>query len=90
MLYYQDMESSATKKAGSNMVGENVRRLRLERGLTQEELAQRVGVYQSAIGQVERGETNPLVSTLIQIARALDVEPADLLRSPEASSETVQ
>ena len=90
MLYYQDMESSATKKAVSNMVGENVRRLRLERGLTQEELAQRVGVYQSAIGQVERGETNPLVSTLIQIARALDVEPADLLRSPEASSETVQ
>ncbi len=49
----------------------NIRRLRFERGMTQEELALRVGVSRQTIMSIERGATNPSVLLAYMIAMAL-------------------
>ena len=49
----------------------NIRRLRFERGMTQEELALRVGVSRQTIMSIERGATNPSVLLAYKVAMAL-------------------
>jgi transcriptional regulator with XRE-family HTH domain len=51
--------------------GELVRRLRLERGLSQEEFAFRVGLHQTYVSRVERGERNVTIGTADRIAGTL-------------------
>ncbi len=46
---------------------------RLRRGLTQTELAKKIGTRQPVISRLERGEGNPSLDTLQRIAQALDV-----------------
>jgi len=53
---------------------EEVRRLRTERGLSQQELAQRMGVTQSVVARLEAGGVEPRLSTLDRVAQALDAE----------------
>ena len=55
-------------------IGEEVRCLRTERGLSQRELAQRMGVAQSVVARLEGGGVEPRLSTLDRVAQALDVE----------------
>ena len=62
--------------------GDRLRRLRRERGLTQEELAQATGVSRSAVAQWESGRSG-LANKLRRIAAALDVPVRDLGRSGE-------
>lgn len=62
------------------IVGENVRRLRKERGLTQEQLAMEVGIDLTYLGGIERGRRNPSLKVLASLGAALSVEPGDLLR----------
>ena len=50
----------------------NIRRLRFERGMTQEELALRVGVSRQTIMSIERGATNPSVLLAYKISMALN------------------
>lgn len=64
------------------LVGENVRRLRLSLGLTQEDLAVRSGFDQRYISQLESGRRNPTVVTLFEIAQALQTLPAELIKAP--------
>ena len=60
--------------------GAVVRRLREEKGLTQEELAERAGISATYVGFIERGDNVPTLTIVIQIASALRVRPSDLLR----------
>ncbi|MGQ9498368.1 MAG: helix-turn-helix domain-containing protein [Desulfotomaculales bacterium] len=59
--------------------GQNVRRLRKRRGISQEELADRAGLHRTYIGSVERGERNISLENIVAIARALDVSLAELV-----------
>ena len=59
---------------------ENLRRLRVERGLGQAELARRAGLSRPGYHQIELGSVEPRSATLEAIARALRVPVADLLR----------
>lgn len=52
-------------------IGANVRRLRHEEGMTQEQLAEAAGLSVSLIQQIERGTKDPRASTLLALARAL-------------------
>ena len=54
------------------LVGWNVRRLRLDRGLTQEALGLAAGCEPSYIGRIERGGENPTVDLLEAIASSFD------------------
>ena len=61
-------------------VGNRLKDLRVERALTQEELAKKAGVGKNTVNRIERNETEPHMSTLRKLAGALEVEPARLVR----------
>lgn len=61
-------------------IGENIRRIRKERGLTQKELGELLNMTQAAIGQFENDKTSPKTETIEKIASALSVTPADLMK----------
>lgn len=61
------------------MFGEALRRLRTERGWSQEELAGAAGITLNYVGNLERGEQGPSLHILIRLARAFDVDLATLL-----------
>lgn len=69
----------------NQVVSANVRRLRRERELTQEQLAHEAGLDLTYIGGIERGRRNPTVKALGQIAAALGVEPSELLTPSSAA-----
>jgi len=60
-----------------------VRALRLERFLTQGELSELSGVGRATIARIEGGKTVPQARIIKAIARALGVEPMDLVREPQ-------
>lgn len=62
------------------MIGTNVRRFRKELDISQEELANRIGLTQGGIGQIERNEVSPRLETIYALAEALGVEVAVLLQ----------
>lgn len=62
------------------VVGTNIRKWRLERGLSQEEVAYRVDITPSYLGQIERGRRNVTIEVTGRIAEALGVEIEELLR----------
>jgi transcriptional regulator with XRE-family HTH domain len=61
------------------LVGRNVRQLRLARHMTQEQLAEATGFSQQYISDLERGLRNPTVVSLHELAQALKSSPVDLL-----------
>lgn len=62
------------------VVGNNVRQARHRAGLTQEQVALEAKIDLTYMGGIERGKRNPSVVVLAQIADALGVEPAALLK----------
>jgi len=57
----------------------NLRAAREQRGLSQEALAQVGGLHRTEISLLERGQREPRLSTIVTLARALELEPARLL-----------
>ena len=64
------------------LVGRNAARIRKERGLTQEQLAERCGLSQQYLSGLEQGRRNPTIVTIYEIASALGVSHIDLV-TPE-------
>lgn len=65
--------------AVSIKIGKNIRKIRENTELTQEQLAHEAGLNRAYVGYIERGERNPSTDTLVKIAKALKVPPKDLL-----------
>jgi transcriptional regulator with XRE-family HTH domain len=63
------------------LVGQNLKRIRLKKGLTQEQFSDISGFSQQYISGLEGGHRNPTVVTVYEIAVALGVSHLDLLRS---------
>jgi transcriptional regulator with XRE-family HTH domain len=94
----QPLDSMASLKPFSREVAASdqtlasaIRRLRVERGVTQEALAFNAQVTIATLSRIERGVTNPAWPTLKKIANALHITPGELVAAtedtPERSSE---
>jgi transcriptional regulator with XRE-family HTH domain len=66
------------------LVGRNFTRLRREKGLTQEQVAERSGFSQQYISGLERGRRNPTIVSLFELAQALGVDYLELLAKPSS------
>jgi len=66
-------------KALVKCLGERIRELRLTKNISQEELSNEAEVPLSQIGRIERGETNPTISSIYVIAQALGIDLKTLL-----------
>ncbi|HEX3518680.1 MAG TPA: helix-turn-helix transcriptional regulator [Solirubrobacteraceae bacterium] len=68
----------ATPTQADAALAATVRRLRTERGETQEDLAHRAGLTVAAFARIERGHANPTWTTVRRIANALEITLATL------------
>jgi transcriptional regulator with XRE-family HTH domain len=63
--------------------GQNVARLRVARGLSQDQLAEQADLDRTYVSGIERGLRNPGIKAVLRIARALGASPGDLCRGVE-------
>lgn len=66
-------------KTTRRILARNMRRLRTRRGLSQEELAQEVGLRQAQISEIESGNNNITIDNLHRLALALGVRVCELI-----------
>ena len=66
----------------------NLRRERHNRKMTQEDLADKAGLSSRYLGSIERGGVSASVSVLQQLAKALRVNPCDLIAQPQPQRQT--
>lgn len=77
---------SSSTSSPLELLGHTVREIRIDKGLTQEEVANMCGVNRTFIIAVEKGRQNASAMSLIKISVALGVLPAELFRAFSKSS----
>jgi len=60
------------------LFGKRIRQLRMQKGLSQEELGYEAGLHRTYIGQIERAEKNITLKNIAKIAKELDVNISEL------------
>ena len=70
-------------------IGERTRELRLERGLTLAELAERVGIGKAMLSKIENAQTSCSLSTLSALAEGLDAPVSGLVREADIESQAI-
>ena len=68
-------------------IGSRLRRLRKERGLTQAELARQIGIQQSDLSRMEKGEYRVSLDNLFKILGVFDLDLADFFGDQQAATE---
>lgn len=71
------------------VVGANLRRLRVKRGLSLERLAKVSGVSRAMLGQIELGQSTPTINVVWKVARALNVSFSALINDGKPPTQTV-
>lgn len=61
------------------LLGEKVREKRIDKGISQQELALEADIPKNQVGRIERGEINTTISTLYKISQALAIPTRDLI-----------
>ncbi|MBU2490340.1 MAG: XRE family transcriptional regulator [Proteobacteria bacterium] len=72
-------------KAEPAPIGEKIRSIREDRGVTLEQLANDTGVSVATLQKIEAGEMVPPVGTLLSVSRSLEVESSQFLEKPTAT-----
>ncbi len=67
-------------KSESAKLGRNLKRIRAEKGMTQGDIVRTLGVGRSFVSNIESGKTNPTLSTITNLAKALGVSSNELLK----------
>lgn len=73
------MSRRKIRQPEAEVFGATIRRLREERGWTQEELSERASMNASYLGFIERGDNIPTLLIIVQLAEAFEVDPGALL-----------
>jgi transcriptional regulator with XRE-family HTH domain len=68
------------------LVGEQLMMIRKAKRLSQEELAEKCGIRNTRISDIERGQTNTSLKTLEKIMNALDIAPSELFNFQKLQS----
>ncbi len=71
----------------AKFIGQRIRRYRTQLGLSQERLAELAGCHPTYIGQIERGEKNVSLESIVKISSALKVPLSELVEGIEESEE---
>lgn len=69
-------------------IGQRIRNYRLQKKLSQEELAELCGLHPTYIGQVERGEKNATIESINKISSGLEISLNTLFENIESSGNT--
>ena len=77
-MYRGRMSGERDRHAALVALGQQIRKVRQERGVSQEDFAAKAGLGRSYYGGVERGERNIAALNLMRIAFALEVEAGEL------------
>lgn len=77
------MDGDSFRMSLRERVAKNLRRLRQEKSVSQEELAHRAQVNRNYVGMIEREEYSVSVDLLEKLAAALDVDPMEFLRADD-------
>ncbi len=64
-------------------IGDNIRKYRKKKNLTQKELGDIVGISNTYLSDMEIGRTNPSIKTLKRIAKGLEISYVDLMKDTE-------
>jgi transcriptional regulator with XRE-family HTH domain len=70
-------------KTAERLFGEEVKKLRALRGLTQEELAREADIHPTYVSQLERGLKSPTLHVILSLAHALETTAVDLVSAAE-------
>ncbi|MFA5780612.1 MAG: helix-turn-helix transcriptional regulator [Elusimicrobiota bacterium] len=66
-------------KNEAQKLGQNLKRIRTEKGLSQGDIMKTLGMPKSFISNIENGKTNPTLSTITKLAKAMGVSVGDLI-----------
>ena len=72
------------------LVAQNLRKMREEKKLSLDKLAELTGVSKSMLGQIERGDSSPTIATVWKIARGLKISFTSLLETPQSDTTLVR
>jgi len=61
-------------------LGENLKRIRTAKGISQGEISRKLEVDKSFVSNIENGKTNPTLSTIAKIAKAIGVSVGELMK----------
>ncbi len=73
------MSNSLNADKTTREFGTRIRALRKELAMSQEELGEVAGLHRTYIGHLERGEVNPSLINILRVAKALKVDPSNLV-----------
>lgn len=71
-------------------IGQNIKKFRVEKGLTQNKLGEKSGIEPSNISHIERGATKVSLPTLVSIANALDVSLDEIIYDSLVKNEHIE
>lgn len=80
VVYYNLVWYTLLMKEDSKRLGENLKEIRIGKNITQSELAEKLGADKSFVSNIEKGKTNPTLSTITSLAKALAVSTNELLK----------
>lgn len=76
-----DIKNNDLEKKALLKLGGHIRYIRKASGLSQEKLAEKMGVHRTYIGMIERGEKNPTYITILRLACALKISISELVKN---------
>ncbi len=67
-------------KSEAQKLGENLKRIRTEKGISQGDIVRELGMPRSFVSSIENGRTNPTLATIAKLAKAIGVSVGELMK----------